>query len=203
VPDGVSVHGSFDDGPDIRYLPQFFDSVKASRLFEQLSAPGLIPWRQDVIRIGARRIPIPRLNAWYGDASYAYSGIQLEPLLWIEPLLEIRQRVEVAADTCFNSVLLNLYRDENDSVSWHADDERELGPDPVIGSVSLGESRLFELRPKKARTGERRRLMLEGGSLLIMGKGVQRHYEHRLPKCKTPAGGRINLTFRYVHPEAQ
>src|SRR5687768_1984227 len=129
--------------PALCYLPGFFDSAEAQRLFALLSNESRIAWRQDMIRIAGRSIHIPRLNAWYGDpeADYSYSGIRLQALPWVEPLWEIRLRVERAAGAPFNSVLLNYYRDERDSVSWHADDEPELGPDPIIASVSLGQAR--------------------------------------------------------------
>ena len=187
--------------PELRYIPQFLSNEESAAYFLQLSDPSVIAWRQDEIRIGGKRIPIPRLNAWYGDqdAAYNYSGIQLDPLPWIAPLRSLKQRVELAAGRSFNSVLLNFYRNENDSVSWHADDEPELGDDPVIASLSLGESRTFELRPKRRfAQRESRKILLENGSLLIMGPGVQRDWEHRLPKQRHPAAVRINLTFRWI-----
>jgi alkylated DNA repair dioxygenase AlkB len=187
--------------PALDYIPHFLSDEQSAAYFLQLSDPGLIAWRQDEIRIAGKCIPIPRLNAWYGDAGadYSYSNIRLKTLPWVEPLSGLKARVESAAKTRFNSVLLNLYRDENDSVSWHADDEPELGPDPVIASLSLGAARVFELRPKRKRTPHQsRKILLEHGSLLVMGSGVQCDWEHRLPKARYPMEVRINLTFRYI-----
>jgi alkylated DNA repair dioxygenase AlkB len=171
----VSDEGPSNTNPNVSYLPGFFPPGESRLLFDLLSDEACIAWRQDVIRIAGRRIPIPRLNAWYGDtgADYSYSGIRLEALPWVEPLQEIRKRVEWAAGVSFNSVLLNYYRDENDSVSWHADDEPELGTDPIIASVSLGQARSFELRRKRKQERQNKlQLLLEDGSLLVMGARV-------------------------------
>lgn len=156
-------------------------------------------WRQERIRVYGREHAVPRLTAWYGDrgATYTYSGIRHEPQPWSPTLVAMRERIEAAAGARFNSVLLNRYRTGADSNGWHADDEPELGPAPVIASVSLGAARRFALR----RRGETRRLVtlvLEHGSLLIMSGRSQQEYQHTVPKEARVAGERINLTFRLV-----
>lgn len=143
-------------------------------------------------------MPAPRLEAWYGDAgaSYSYSGLAHEPLPWTPELQRLRERVEVAAGTTFNSVLANLYRDGNDSNGWHADDESELGEQPVIASLSLGAARRFLLRHRAS--VERVEVVLEAGSLLLMRGKTQQCWKHSVPKQRTVHAPRINLTFRRV-----
>ncbi len=154
-------------------------------------------WQARTARIMGRSIPVPRLTAWYGDRRYGYSGIVHEPLPWTGSLLELKTIAEKFAGISFNSVLLNLYRNGRDSMSWHADDERSLGSDPVIASVSLGAERVFQLRHHDDPT-QRLSLSLPHGSCLIMAGGIQAHWRHQLPKTAKPIGPRINLTFRSV-----
>jgi alkylated DNA repair dioxygenase AlkB len=168
----------------------------ADRLFEQLRST--IDWRQEVATVMGRRVPIPRLTAWHGQAGYVYSGIRMEPAAWTPALLELRQVAEALAGQPFNSVLLNLYRTGRDSVSWHADNEPGLGENPVIASISLGAVRRFQLRHR--RTGERISLDLPHGSCLIMAGTTQHRWLHQLPKTAQPVGPRINLTFRAMAP---
>ncbi len=160
------------------------------------------PWKRESIRIAGRLIPVPRLTAWYGDpgASYTYSGLRNEPLPWTPRLDDLRVRAGETAGARFNAVLLNLYRDGRDSMGWHADDEPELGEDPVIASLSLGAPRRFVLRHEKKR-GRAITLVLRDGSLLVMGGRTQRFYRHAVPK-EDAAGERINLTFRWIHAAA-
>lgn len=182
------------------YRPGFLDAAEASAAFDELRAT--LAWRQDVLHIGGRDIPIPRLNAWYGDAGshYTYSGLHLEPLPWTALLERLRARIETACDARFDSVLANLYRDGRDSVAWHADDEPELGRDPVIASLSLGAVRSFELRHRRARSLKpgTLHLPLAAGSLLIMRGSTQHHWLHRVPKEPGVTTARINLTFRLI-----
>ena len=142
-----------------------------------------------------RSIQIPRLSAWYGTAGYRYSGIMhaLQPLT--EELQELQAVVEDLAGLSFNGVLLNLYRDGQDSVGWHADNEPGLSPEPVIASLSLGAVRRFQLKHRTDRTG-RVTLDLPHGSCLIMRGKTQQCWLHQLPKTRAPVGPRINLTFR-------
>jgi alkylated DNA repair dioxygenase AlkB len=164
----------------------------ALRLLDQLMA--LTPWRQEIATLMGRRVPIPRLTAWHGAAGYVYSGIEMTPAPWNPPLLEIKAVAEACAGQPFNSVLLNLYRDGRDSVSWHADNEPGLGRDPVIASVSLGATRRFQL--KHRRREARVALDLPAGSCLVMAGATQHHWLHQVPKTAQPVGLRINLTFR-------
>ena len=164
----------------------------ADRLFDALMAA--TDWRQETATIMGRRMAIPRLTAWHGEESYFYSGIRLEPLSWNQPLLELRRVAESLSGVRFNSVLLNLYRDGRDSVSWHADNEPGLGRNPVIASVSLGAVRRFQLRHRQSR--ERVDLELGHGSCLVMAGATQHHWLHQIPKTTRPVGARINLTFR-------
>jgi alkylated DNA repair dioxygenase AlkB len=164
----------------------------ADRLLDELRAS--IAWRQEAATIMGRRVPIPRLTAWHGEAGYVYSGISLEPAPWTPPLLELKRCAEAHAGQAFNSVLLNLYRDGRDSVSWHADNEPGLGHNPVIASLSLGTTRRFQM--KHRRREERIAIDLTHGSCLIMAGATQHHWLHQLPKSARPVGPRINLTFR-------
>ena len=161
-------------------------------------------WAQETLRIAGRETPVPRLTAWHGDpgARYAYSGVLHRPDPWTPPLAALRDAVQGAAGAPFNSVLLNLYRDGRDSVAWHSDDEPELGEEPVIASLSLGATRVFQLKPRGGARQDRVELRLPHGSLLVMSGGCQRHWQHRVPKRPNQElGPRINLTFRYVrHP---
>lgn len=181
---------------DIRLYHRFFSAEESAQLSESLTA-GIL-WQQDQIRMFGKQIPIPRLNAWYGDAdkSYTYSGIHLKPHPWNEDLLFIKERIEKVTETRFTSVLLNLYRSGNDSMGWHADDEPELGPNPSIASVSFGASRVFQMRhvTKKIRAN----IPLVNGSLLLMQGSTQHFWQHQIPKTSKPLPSRINLTFRTI-----
>jgi alkylated DNA repair dioxygenase AlkB len=168
------------------------EQVRADRLFAQLME--ITSWRQEEATVMGRRLPIPRLTAWHGERGYVYSGIRMEPASWNEPLLELKQVAERLAGQAFNSVLLNLYRDGRDSVSWHADNEPGLGREPVIASLSLGASRRFQLKHRK--TKELIGLDLPHGSCLVMAGATQHRWLHQIPKTTREIGPRINLTFR-------
>lgn len=146
-------------------------------------------------------MPIPRLTAWYGekDTTYVYSGIVLEPISWVEPLILIKNEIEHFSPVKFNSVLLNLYRNGNDSVAWHSDDEPELGQKPVIGSVSLGGTRRFMLKSKDNNNSESYSIDLTNGSFLLMAGDTQKYWLHQIPKTKKEIAPRINLTFRVIY----
>ena len=154
------------------------------------------PWRQDSIVLFGKRHLQPRLTAWYGDASYTYSGLRLDPLPWTPLLAELRTAVEQACGRRFNSVLLNYYRNERDSMGMHSDDEPELGPEPAIASLSFGATRDFLLRHK--RNKRTLKLELHDGSLLLMSGALQSHWVHGINKATRALGERINLTFRYI-----
>jgi alkylated DNA repair dioxygenase AlkB len=169
----------------------------ADRLYDALL--GQVAWRQEEATIMGRRVAIPRLTAWHGEAGYVYSGIRMAPAPWSPALLELRRRAVDLAGQPFNSVLLNLYRDGRDSVSWHADNEPGLGRNPVIASLSLGATRRFQL--KHRRCDERVAIDLSHGSCLVMAGATQHHWLHQLPKTARPVGPRINLTFRRMQGE--
>lgn len=146
-----------------------------------------------------RWVDSPRLSCWIGDAgaSYRYSGQSFEPHPWPDALLPLRGRLRQELGIDFNSVLANLYRDGRDAMGWHSDDEPELGPEPVIASVSLGAARRFVLRRRDDHT-VRKEFRLEPGSLLVMRGNSQRDWQHALPRTAKPVGPRINLTFRRI-----
>ena len=182
---------------EVRLWPSAFRPDEAAQLFTELRQT--IDWQQESILMFGRRVPVPRLVAWHGDpgTSYTYSGTLHQPLPWTPPLTRIRDRVGELSCARFNAVLLNLYRDGRDGMGWHADDEAELGRDPVIASVSLGATRRFCLRHRKRRS-LKLDLPLVHGSLLCMAGATQHHWVHALPKTRAAVGERINLTFRLV-----
>ena len=153
-------------------------------------------WRAEHITVYGQRHLQPRLTAWHGTARYRYSGMTLEPQPFTALQLEIKQAVELACGHRFNSVLLNYYRNERDSMGFHADDEPELGPAPVIASVSFGEPRTFILKHK--RLPKTIKLPLGNGSLLLMAGQLQSNWLHGINKERRPLGPRINLTFRSI-----
>lgn len=176
---------------------QFFSKEESDLYFEQLK--NTIHWKQEPIKIFGREVMQPRLTAWYGDAgkAYTYSGITMHPLPWIPALETIRQKIKNIASVSFNSALLNLYRDGKDSMGWHRDNEKELGINPVIGSVSFGATRIFKLRNHQDKSLIKS-IPLTHGSLLLMKGETQHYWEHHIPKTNEPAGGRINITFRVI-----
>ena len=189
------------DLPDaeIDYFPEFFSQEESlfflSRLLES------IKWKQNTIKMYGKENPVPRLEAWYGDPgkSYAYSGIHMEPIPWTDELMKIKASIESEASILFNSVLINHYRNGQDRVAWHSDDEKELGENPVIGSVSFGAERTFKLRHKQYRNNNlRQSIVLKNGSFLLMKGRTQHHWMHEIPRTAKPIGPRINLTFRVI-----
>ena len=192
----------FDEQPkgpglDVILVRNAVDSVAADAAFVALRER--VGWRQDYLRMFGRLIAVPRLESWVADEGldYTYSGIHHDPDPWSEELLMLRNLVSEHAGATFNSVLCNLYRDGNDGVDWHADDESEFGPMPVIGSLSLGATRRFDLR-RADDHAEKIELDLHHGDLVIMRGMTQALWKHRVPKTKKPVGERINLTFRSV-----
>jgi alkylated DNA repair dioxygenase AlkB len=181
------------NGGTILYDEHFLGRREADELFEILRKD--VPWRQEKTAWGN---VFPRLTAWYADPglTYSYSGVTHQALPWTVALSDVRRRVEEAAQAPFNSLLLNYYRDGDDSIGYHADDEGELGEDPIVPSVSLGATRRFVLKHNKTR--ERLTYDLAHGSLLLMGGTLQHFWKHALPKSKEKVGERINLTFRNI-----
>ena len=158
-----------------------------------------VNWKQDIIKLYGKTTPLPRLTAWYGDSgkSYSYSGIKSTPNEWNKGLLYLKEKIENCADVKFNSVLLNWYRDGEDYLSWHADDEKELGENPVIASANFGETRDFLLRRNDDKS-KKLTIPLNHGTLLIMRGGLQHYWQHSVPKRKKVRGSRFNLTFRRI-----
>ena len=183
-------------GADVAVYRQFIDADQTDGILERLTAD--LVWRSDVIRLFGRKVPIPRLSAWYGDKNrtYSYSGIRLDPLPWIPLLAELRDQASSRAGVIFNSVLANLYRNGSDSIGWHADNEPELGSKPVIASLSFGATRSFQMR----RRDETHRAMIDlhDGDLIVMRGLTQTLWVHRIPKVAGKVGPRVNLTFRSV-----
>ena len=177
------------------YQPRFFNPVDSERMFRSIMDE--TPWEARHIILFGKEVPQPRLACWYGDLAYSYSGITLDPRPMTPTLLEVKQRCEEVASAQFNSVLVNLYRDGQDSMGLHADDEPELGAEPVIASVSFGGERNFRLRHRKSK--ELQQVSLASGSLLVMSGLTQECWMHDVPKTKKFVEPRINLTFRYIN----
>ena len=189
---------------EIQYVANAFTAREADRLFQSLLDD--IPWRTATLTIAGQKRPLPRLQCWMADQrrSYSYSGLKLTPHPWNPDVLRIKARLEQLCEHSFNSVLLNYYRDGSDSVSWHADDETELGPNPIVASVSLGAERTLEFKPKFNFTSPKKQIELGNGSILIMGKTIQNNWLHQLPKISGTIDPRISLTFRnHQRGEAQ
>lgn len=191
---------SIPDG-EVYYWPGYFSKVQADRWFEYLLSN--IQWQQDNIKLFDRWSQIPRLHAWYGESGKEteYSGLRLKPKAWLPELLDIKAQCERKMSECqmavqYNSVLANLYRNGQDCVGWHSDNESEYGDQPNIASVTLGASRDFDMRHNV--TQEKFRITLQHGSLLVMAGDTQRNWQHCIPRRATLTEPRINLTFRHV-----
>jgi len=180
------------------YWPGFLDASEASSCLEQLQEK--IEWHRPRVFVYGRWIDSPRQSAWYGDsgAVYRYSGTVNQPSPWLPELESLRQRLDPFCASRFNSVLANRYRSGTDSMGWHSDDEKELGPDPVIASVSLGGTRRFLLQHRRRKDLPIHEIVLEHGSLLVMRARSQRAWRHSVPKTREAVAPRINLTYRHV-----
>lgn len=188
---------ALDDRPLIRRLPGLLPEDRADEMLRRLSRE--LPWEQPRITLYGREHPVPRLQSWHGDADarYRYSGMLLTPEPWHPLLTELRERLHQLCGCDFNSVLANLYRDGNDRMGWHADDEPELGDAPRVASVSLGATRDFALR-RKGETRMALKLALQHNELLLMEPGLQTDWQHSLPRRAAVPTPRLNLTFRQV-----
>lgn len=180
------------------YYPGFFRREQSDYFYQKLQYS--LHWRQDKIKLFGKEMLQPRLTSFYGEKgkSYTYSGLEMEPQAFPAELIQIKEKCEEYAGTDFNACLANLYRNGNDSMGWHADDEKELGAQPVIASVSFGAERLFHLKHKTDNTA-RYKIRLQHGSLLIMKGTTQQFWKHQLPKTKKRVDPRINLTFRKIY----
>lgn len=188
------------DLPDaaVTLFENFFTPEESNRLYKSLSEN--IKWQLDQINFYGKLIDLPRLTAWYGDPgiSYTYSGISMSPNSWNDDLLFIKKRIEKVAKVEFSSCLLNMYRSGKDSVNWHQDNEKELGTNPVIGSVTFGETRPFQLKHINRGDIKKIDIYLTHGCFLLMKGTTQHFWKHQIPKTSRRINPRINLTFRII-----
>lgn len=182
---------------DVLYYPSFFDTATSDTIYHDLN--NTIQWKQDDIKVFGKIHPQPRLTALYGnnDKSYTYSNITMHPHPFTSDLLHIKEKIELISKVNFTTCLLNLYRDGRDSNGWHSDNEKELGKQPVIASVSLGQERWFHFK-HKTNKNLKQKIILQHGSLLIMKGTTQEYWLHQIPKTKKVIRPRINLTFRII-----
>jgi len=181
------------DGGYLLYQPDFYVVKIADKLYNYL-LDNSIPWKQETFVWGK----FPRLTAYYADegVKYQYSGVTHEAIGWPPFLSAVKERIQEVIGEKFNSLLLNFYRDGSDSISWHSDDEKELGTNPTVASLSLGGERVFQIRHKT--TKEKQSMILNHGSLIVMGGTMQHYWQHCVPKTTKPVAARINLTFRNI-----
>ena len=179
---------------DTRYYGPVYGAGTSDQYLDYLLKE--IPWKHDEAILHGKHYVTARQIAWYGDKqySYRYSGKSRTALLWTEELLEIKEHIEQITAVCYNSCLLNLYEDGTQGMGWHSDDEKELGPNTNIASVSFGAVRRFDLRHSESK--EKISQLLEHGSLLVMSGTTQSHWQHQLPKTRKISQPRVNLTFR-------
>ena len=182
---------------EVFYYPNYFTINESMSLFQILTTETL--WQQDNIKVFGKTYKQPRLTSLYGSNKrpYSYSNITMYPNEFTSTLLKIKSKIEDTTNEIFTTCLLNQYRDGRDSNGWHADNEKELGQNPVIASVSLGASRMFHLKHRYDKS-HKCKLLLESGSLLLMKGTTQHFWLHQVPKTKKQLGSRINLTFRYI-----
>ena len=182
---------------EIIYYPQFFDKEQADQIYAELLQE--IAWQQDNITVFGKTHPQPRLTALYGNEGkpYSYSNITMQPNPWNTLLQKIKYHIETTTECQFTTVLLNQYRDGKDSNGWHADNEKELGTNPIIASLSFGTERVFQLKHNTI-ADAKKSIVLEHGSLLLMKGSTQHFWKHQIPKTAKPIGNRINLTFRSI-----
>ncbi|MBT8243691.1 MAG: alpha-ketoglutarate-dependent dioxygenase AlkB [Winogradskyella sp.] len=180
---------------ELIYISNFFSKVEADGYFDTLKTT--TDWQEDNIKVFGKVYKQPRLTALFGENNqpYSYSNIAMYPKPFTKELNSIKQKIEAISNETFNTVLLNLYRNGNDSNGWHADNEKELGKHPIIASVTFGEERPFHFKHRRLKE-ERHKLILQHGSLLLMKGAMQEHWLHQIAKTKKNIGERINLTFR-------
>ena len=196
-PDRSDVHHIELPDSHIRYFPDSLDSKKADAYFQGFRND--VPWQQDNIKVFGKVYPQPRLTALYANNGkpYSYSNITMQPHEFSNDLIEIKNKIETKTDAAFTTCLLNLYRNGKDSNGWHADNEKELGRNPVIASITLGQERYFHLKHRNNKN-LKHKILLQHGSLLLMEGATQHHWLHQVPKTAKSIGERINLTFRVI-----
>tara|TARA_Y100000780_G_scaffold232578_1_gene267165 strand:+ start:28389 stop:28988 length:600 start_codon:yes stop_codon:yes gene_type:complete len=177
------------------YFPNFIEQEESRSLLNRLDKELL--WRQESIKIFGKLVPQPRLISWQSDLPYKYSGLILKPTPWTSTILELKEKVEAVSGELFNSCLINKYRDGSDYMGWHRDNEKELGSNPVVTSLSLGAERVFKFRKKEDKSSKVS-ISLKNGSLLVMGGTCQHEWEHGISKTSRPTEPRINVTFRHI-----
>lgn len=182
---------------NVYYYPNFFSKEESSIYFNNLLKN--VHWQQDTIKVYGKTHLQPRLTAFYADntKAYKYSNITMKPNTFDSELLKIKKTIETKLKTKFTSCLANLYRNGKDSNGWHADNEKELGLNPIIASISFGTERLFHFK-HRYRKELKKKLILEDGSLLLMKGETQHNWLHQIPKTQKNIGKRINLTFRII-----
>ena len=188
-------------GPEILInedgILEYFENYSDVTLDEVLKG---ISWRQDTITMYGKTHPLPRMTAWHGEPGihHSYSGIQMVAVEWTPVLLKLKLQLERELNTPFNSVLVNYYRDGSDHMSYHSDDEKELGPNPTIASLSFGETRSFQLK-HKFNSDKKISIAITNGSLVVMKNELQHFWVHKIAKTTKKIGPRANLTFRYIN----
>ena len=182
--------------PEVCYLPDFLERQRADALLARALAT--LDWRCERLTMFGRTVTAPRLVAWYGEAgaTYRYSGVVRRAAPWCGEIRALALQIGAALQWRFDYVLANRYRDGSDMLGWHADDERDLGDEPVIAALSVGAERVFRLRPRHG--GPSMAHKLGHGSLLVMWGRSQRDYKHCLPRTSKPVGERISFTFRRI-----
>lgn len=178
------------------HRPGWLPAAAADRLLADLRAG--LAWEQREIVLFGRRVLQPRLIAWAGALPYRYSGQTLEPRPFTTELERVLDAVRRATGVPFNHVLANRYRDGQDSMGYHSDDEAELGPDPTVATLSLGATRRFVVQPRRKSDGPPRAFELEHGGLVVMGGDCQRHHRHGIPRQPAVRDERVSLTFRSI-----
>ncbi|SKB61361.1 Alkylated DNA repair dioxygenase AlkB [Salegentibacter holothuriorum] len=183
---------------ELEYFPNFLLKAEADFLLKKILKE--VHWQQQNIKLFGKQIPQPRLTAFYAEKgiSYTYSGLQLKPDSFSTELWDLKQKTEELTGFNFNTCLANLYRHGKDSMGWHADDEKVLGKNPVIASISLGGIRRFQFK-HKTNKDLKESIELQHGSLLIMKGSMQHFWKHQLPKTKKEVSPRINLTYRKIN----
>ena len=184
-------------GAKLRYYESFFNKIEASNYFIEIL--NTTTWKQDKIKVYGKTYMQPRLTALYANNAlpYSYSGIKMHPEKMTHILSEIQNRIYKVSNDIFTTVLINQYRNGNDSNGWHADNEKELGKNPIIASVSFGSDRFFHLKHREQKE-LRFKILLKSGSLFFMEGETQTHWLHQIAKTSQPVGTRINLTFRKI-----
>lgn len=183
---------------DVSFLVRFPFPMSDEAIFSKLYRD--TPWVHEEVLVWGKRHLQPRLTAWFGDPGkkYTYSGTVMHPMPWTDLLLSLKRELELLVEQEFNSVLLNLYRNQNDRMGFHSDNEPSLGPDPTIASLSYGATRTLIFKHKRLKHIPPKPLKLTSGSLLLMRGATQRNWNHGINRESVPCGPRINLTFRNI-----